>query len=119
MVLSSSGGTRLGKPDCSHPAILVLVYELSTRREHTHSTGDDLDPERHLAPQLAVQMDELGRVDFDNVGLDVLLLLMVRICGALWGFFTPFRSVQNDNKGHVSSELLMTGSKENCYSYSM
>lgn len=109
----------MGKPDRSHPAILVVVYELSSRREHTYSTGDDLDPERRLAPQLAVQMDELGRVGLDNVGLDVLLLLLVRNCGALWGFFTPFRSVQNDNNGHVSSQLSMPGNKENCYSYSM
>jgi hypothetical protein len=109
----------LGKPDPSHLAILVVVYELRPRREHTCDTGDDLDPERRLAPQLAVQMDELGRVGFDSAALDVSLLLLVRNCGALWGFFTPFCSVQNDNKGHVSSELLMTGSKENCYSYSM
>ena len=114
--VTSSGGARLGKPDRSHPAILVVVYELSSWREHTYSAGDDLDPERRLAPQLAVQMDELGRVGFDNVGLDVLLLLLVQNCGALWGFFTPFCSVQNDNIGHVSSELLMTGRKENCYS---
>ena len=109
----------MGKPDHSHPAILVVVYELSSRREHTCDTGDDLDPERCLALQFAVQVDELGRVGFDSVALDLLLLLLVRNCGALWGFFTPFRSVQNDNKGHVSSELLMTGNKENCYSYSM
>jgi len=107
------GTGSIYNPDRSNPAILVVVYELSSWREHTYSVGDDLDPERRLAPQLAVQMDELGRVGFDNVGLDVLLLLLVRNCGALCGLFTPIRSIQNDNMGHVLSELLMTGSKEN------
>jgi hypothetical protein len=93
--------------------------ELRSRREHTCDTGNDLDPERRLAPQLGVQMDELGQVGFDSVALDVLLLLMVLNCGALWEFFTPLRSVQNDNMGHVFSELLTTGSKEICESYLM
>jgi len=66
-VISSSSLARLGKPDPSHPAILVVVCELSSRREHTNGAGDDPDPERRLAPQLAVQMNELGRVGFDNV----------------------------------------------------
>jgi hypothetical protein len=89
--VTSSGGARLGKPGSSHLAIFVVVCELCSRREHTCDTGDDLDPERCLAPQFAGQVDELGRVGFDSVALDLLLLLLVRNCGELWGFFTPFR----------------------------
>ena len=65
--------------------------ELRSRREHTYGIGNDLDPKRRLAPQLGVQMDELGQVGFDSVALDVLLLLLARNCGALWGFFAPFK----------------------------